>query len=148
MGCDIHSHAERRVNGKWEVVKDAFTLDDFDREYYGREKGDSPFRWRSYSMFGFLAGVRSWIDPIDDPRGFPKDASDEVREVYLREKYIHTPSFLTAKELLKFNYDKPVFKGSEETYRDNLSILFFTHLDELAKLGDPEDVRIVFWFDN
>lgn len=150
MGCDIHSHAERRVNGKWEVVKDAFTLDDFDREYYGREKGDSPFRWRSYSMFGFLAGVRShWCNPIVEPRGFPDDTTDEVREDY---EYwgsdAHTPSFLTAKELLEFNYDKPVFKGSEETYRDNLSGMFFIHLEDLAKLGNPEDVRIVFWFDN
>lgn len=131
MGCDIHSHAERRVGGKWDKVPDF-----------------EPFRWRNYTTFGFLAGVRSWIDPIDDPRGFPKDASGEVRQIYMREKLVHTPSFLTAKELLEFNYDKQVFEGSKETYRDNLSALFFDELDKLSELGNSDDVRIVFWFDN
>lgn len=131
MGCDIHSHAERRVNGRWEKVPDF-----------------EPFDWRSSTMFGFLAGVRSWIDPIDDPRGFPVDASEEVAANYRDEGYKHTPSFLTAKELLEFNYDKPVFEGAEETYRDNLSDIFFVDLVKLTMLGNPEDVRIVFWFDN
>lgn len=150
MGCNIHSHAERRVGGKWEKVYGAFTLDDFDKEYYGREKGDSPFDWRSYAMFGFLAGVRShWCDPIIEPRGFPSDACDEVRENYEGwYGFAHTPSFLTAKELLEFNYDKPIFEGYKETYRDNLSEMFFVHIEDLSKLGDPKDVRVVFWFDN
>jgi len=173
MGCDIHSHAERRVGGKWEVVKDAFTLGDFDKEYYNKERGDSPFDWRSYSMYGFLAGVRNYscCDPIAEPRGIPDDTTSEVREDY--EGWgsdAHTPSFLTAKELLDFDYDKPLWnrriskqlsdnvwtgvglaeegEGTIESYREFLGEFFFVHLEDLTKLGDPEDVRIVFWFDN
>ena len=153
MGCDIHSFAERRnkQTNKWEKVEDAFSLDNYDKERLKKDKGEHPFDWRSYSMYGFLAGVRNYscCDPIAEPRGIPDDTTDEVREDY--EGWgsdAHTPSFLTAKELLEFNYDKPVFKGSEETYRDNLSGMFFIHLEDLAKLGNPEDVRIVFWFDN
>lgn len=131
MGCDIHSYAERKRRGKWELIPDLH-----------------PFQWRNYTTFGFLAGVRSWIDPIDDPRGLPKDVSDEVREAYMKGRLIHTPSFLTIKELLEFDYDKPVFDGSTETYQDSLSSNFFTQLHELSLLKNPEDVRIVFWFDN
>lgn len=173
MGCDIHSHAERRVNGKWEKVYNAFTLDDFAKEYYGREKGDSPFDWRSYAMFGFLAGVRNYscCEPIVEPRGFPDDACAEVKEDYDAWSCdAHTPSFLTAKELLEFDYDKTLWnrriskqigdrawtgaglaeegEGTIETYREFLGDSFFQDLEELSKLGDPKDVRVVFWFDN
>lgn len=131
MGCDIHSHAERRVNGRWEKVPDF-----------------EPFDWRNYAMFGFLAGVRShWCDPIVEPRGFPANASYAVHKDY--EDWgtdAHTPSFLTLKELLDFGYAKLAYNG--ETYRDNLPDIFFVDLVKLAMLGDPEDVRVVFWFDN
>ena len=39
-------------------------------------------------------------------------------------------------------------EGTVITYRENLGEMFFTHLEELKALGEPEDVRIVFWFDN
>lgn len=82
----------------------------------------------------------------------------------------HSASFLSAKELLEFDYDKEFWnrrvskqigpnswtgaglaeegEGKIVTYRDNLGEWFFKHLGELAQLGNPEDVRIVFWFDN
>lgn len=55
MGCDIHSFAERRNKEakKWERVTNHFSLDGFYKKYYKKEKGDSPFYWRSYSMFAF-----------------------------------------------------------------------------------------------
>lgn len=84
MGCDIHSYAERRnkQTGKWEQVFNHFSLDDFDKDYYKKEKGDHPFDWRSYPMFAFLAGVRNYdhCEPISEPRGIPKDISESVRE--------------------------------------------------------------------
>ena len=39
-------------------------------------------------------------------------------------------------------------EGKFLTYRENLGEWFFKHLNELKELGDPENVRIVFWFDN
>ena len=172
MGCDIHSFAEIKKNGKWEKVENYFSLSDFDKEWYKKEKGDSPFDWRSYSMFSFLAGVRNYdcCEPISKPRGLPDDISDDVKSYYKEWVYdAHSASFLTAKELLEFNYDKEFWnrritkyvgnyingaalaeegEGKFLTYRENLGEWFFKHLNELKELGDPENVRIVFWFDN
>jgi hypothetical protein len=175
MGCDIHSFAEvkNRDTGKWEHVTDHFTLDDFDKDWYKKEKGDSPFNWRSYSMFAFLAGVRNYdhCTPISEPKGLPSDVSDEIKADYVRwDGDAHSESFLTLKELLDFDYDQKFWnrrvmkqvsdnhwngaalaeegEGTILTYRENLGSWFFTHLNDLKALGEPEDVRIVFWFDN
>ena len=51
MGADIHSFAEVRKDGKWVIVNDV----DFGTE---RWPTNSPFDWRGYGMFGFLADVR------------------------------------------------------------------------------------------
>lgn len=145
MGCDIHCFAEVKRNNKWEKVGDYFTIDEYDREFYGKEKGDSPFNWRSYFMFTLFSNVRNTfgIRPISYPMGLPEDLGYEVESKYLDMfEDAHSASYLTLKELLKFNYDKG------EAYRDYLGKWFFIHLEELKTLGDPENVRIVFWFDN
>ena len=168
MGCDIHSIAEVRENGKWTAVtKDVFPLDEWDREYYKKDGGSSPFDWRSYSMFAFLAGVRNYdrCNPLSEPRGMPNDASEEARE--MEEFWLgdgHSHSYLTLKELLEFDYDQTFWNrrlmkdgngaalaeegGRIVTYRENLGRQFFAHLEALSSLGGPEDVRIVFFFDN
>ena len=170
MGCDIHSYAEVRnkETGKWEQVFDFTTLDDFDKEYLKCEKGDHPFDWRGYGMYGFLAGVRnySYIDPIVEPRGIPPDVSDTVRQecLYWYDD-LHTPSHIYLRELAEFDYaqefwNRRVTKGSngatldEEGEGEVLSIddflpeMFFQHIEDLKTLGDLDDVRVVFWFDN
>ena len=40
-----------------------------------------PFDWRSYGMYGFLAGVRNYsaVQPISEPRGFPEDANSTIQ---------------------------------------------------------------------
>jgi len=172
MGCDIHSFAERKTNGKWEKVGEHFSLGEWEKEYYKKEKSDSPFDWRSYSMFAFLADVRNYdhCEPLSKPRGLPDDISDEVKDEYGEGWDYHSASFLTAKELLEFDYDKTFWnrrvtkqtsenfwngasvaeegEGTNVTYRENLGEFFFIHLNELKELGNPDDVRIVFWFDN
>ncbi len=87
----------------------------------------------------------------------------------------HSLSYLTLKELIEFDYDKTFWnrriyrttyrpdgtvsgvdgasvaeegEGKMITYRENLGEFFFIHLEELKQLGEPEDVRVVFWFDN
>jgi hypothetical protein len=169
MGCDIHIIAEVREGGKWEAnTKEVFSLDDFDKEYFKKDKGVKPFDWRSYSMFAFFAGVRNYdhCDPISEPRGIPDDASEEVKgmETFWSGDG-HSHSWLSLKELLEFDYDKTFWnrriyknnngaalaeegEGRVLTYRENLSPMFFQHLEELSSLGNPEDVRIVFLFDN
>lgn len=82
----------------------------------------------------------------------------------------HTPSYITLKEFLEYNYDaimedrrttKQIMpnvwdgsadagegNGKKETVREFLGEHFFKELDALKTLGEPENVRIVFWFDN
>ena len=155
MGCDIHSYAEKKVNGKWEKVSDQFSLDEFDKKWYGKEKGDNPFGWQNYSIFAFLAGVRNYdhCTPISEPKGLPDDISDEVKEkADDLDGDGHSHSFLTVKELSDFDYGKTFFDDSgkeTETYSNFLGKQFFDDLEILKNLDEnPENVRIVFWFDN
>lgn len=189
MGCDIHLHVEIRSSGKWKrFTDDHFSMSEWDQKYYKKEKTDTPFDWRDYSMFAFFADVRNYdcLEPLSEPRGLPED-SDYLDEVIaddwgtpvtvrrsVEESDFHSRSWLTLKELLDFDYDKTFWnrritrvthneyggffsdgaalaeegEGEIMTYRDNLAGMYFTHLEELKQLGEPEDVRIVFWFDN
>ncbi len=154
MGCDIHSHAERKnASGAFETIADL-----------------APFAWRSYGMFGFLAGVRNYSDvpPIAEQRGFPPDASQPVAAHYEEwEGNAHGASWLTLDELLAFDYDAPCEdrrvtrrvgpnhwnggctanpgEGLATTFRQFLGEGFF---DELRKLQVAGAERVVFWFDN
>jgi len=76
-------------------------------------------------------------------------------------------SFLTLKELLDFDYEKTFWnrritrtvgnridgvalaekgEGVIISYKENLGQGFFDDINELKKLGKPENVRVVFWF--
>lgn len=154
MGCDIHSHAERKnASGAWEKID-----------------GLEPFDWRAYGMFRFLAGVRNYsnVPQIAERRGFPEDASKAVAANY--ESWgddARSASWLTAEELLAFNYDAPCEdrrvtrqlgpnhwsggctcapgEGQQTTFREFLGEGFF---EELRKLQEAGAERVVFWFDN
>jgi len=87
----------------------------------------------------------------------------------------HSETFLTLAELLNFDYDKTfenlsvskVFKsgntvmagaifnekakvgeGEMTTYKDFIGEYFFEELEIMKTLGEPDDVRVVFYFDN
>jgi hypothetical protein len=144
MGCDIHSHAEKRnkETGAWEKVHDCFLSDEFHRREYGKDRTDEPFVYRNYNLFAFLAGVRNRIGcvPISFPKGIPDDVSDEVRHSYNLWNYdSHSASYLYLREMLEYNYDEA---------REYLSEDYFKVIEELKAIGDPDDVRVVFWFDN
>lgn len=150
MGCDIHSHAERKnPNGEWEIVSLI----------------DPPFNWRSYGVFAFLAGVRNYsaVTPIAPPRGLPEDISNSVKADYDSwNSDAHTPSWLTVKELSDFDYDQRMedrrcMRGNDggctcdpgegilTTYREFFGDGFLLEIQRLGAVGAE---RIVFWFDN
>lgn len=153
MGCDIHTHAERKVGDRYEKIE-----------------GLEPFDWRAYGMYGFLAGVRNYSDvtPIAQPRGIPADASAPVQSNYtLWGVDAHSASWLDVRELADFDYEQPMEdrrytgmdprgfmngaltakpgEGTATTYREFLGEGFFEDLEKLSKAGAD---RIVFWFDN
>jgi len=145
MGCDIHTIAEKRINGKWVKLY-------------------SPFNWRQYGMYGFLADVRNYhaIPPISLPRGVPEDSSFDYDDYYY-----HSGSWLSMQELLDFNYEQIIEdrrctvqtgpnswnggatcrkgQGTEMSYKEFLGKAFFKDLEFLKEL---EAERIVFAFDN
>jgi hypothetical protein len=153
MGCDIHIHAERKVNGQWQAIPDLH-----------------PFDNRSYGTFGFLAGVRNYsaVPPIAPPRDVPTDISTDVRKDYEGwDGDAHTPSWLSVAELVAFKYDQPLEdrratvrvgpnawngghtcepgNGEMTTFREFLGTGFFDDLEKLKAAGAE---RVVFWFDN
>ena len=163
MGCDIHSFVERRRGGNWEHVEA-----DMGRPRYE----NCPFGWRNYGVFGFLADVRNYsmVPPITERRGLPDDLSSGVREGLGEWLDFHSASWLTVAELLAVDYDAEFENrriarrmpggwidggvtaepggGNRTTLREFLGRMFFDDLERLRAIGDPQNTRVVFWFDN
>ena len=167
MGCDIHAYAEiRGSDGTWQYAGDnAFPANEDDK--------NCPFDGaRDYRMFGFLADVRNYSRSpvIAEPRGVPDDASGKVRAEWDPDYDYHSASWLTLAELDAYDYDQTFWdrritrqtesggfdgralaeegEGVHLPLREFLGEGFFGYLDGLRKLGGPENVRIVFWFDS
>lgn len=127
MGCDIHSFAEIKKEGKWYKVEDKVFSD-----VRSDKKTEHPFDWRSYGVFGFLSNVynKSLSGYISETKGFPSDSeylngvseyaydvnplSGEVIPIEEREKVKQELmdsgywgfTYLTLKELLDWDYEK------------------------------------------
>ena len=112
-------------------------------------KTDQPYVGRNYRLFGALAGVRDYnMDIISDfAKGLPVDVSTEVCAISDEWDIDgHTHSYLTVKELIDSKYYK---MSEKELYDIGMGSFFFKNVVEtLLNMGNPEDVRIVFWFDN
>jgi hypothetical protein len=152
MGCDIHSHAEKRVEGRW-VHVDVEAFED-----------------RNYGFFGWLAGVRNYsaMTPIASNRGLPHDASRKTNADYEGwSSDAHSDSWVGLDELLAVDYsqtveDRRVTKqlaagywsggetcdpgqGAPMTLQEFLGGGYFR---DLKRLQDAGAERVVFWFDN
>jgi len=108
MGCDIHMYIEKKDKtstasaGDWIPAQGFMKVDDdrVDVPYPDR------FNDRDYLLFGMLAGVRDSSNQIFTPKGFPDDASKEVRTVFEEwGRDAHTPSYLTLAELNGIPWD-------------------------------------------
>ncbi len=136
MSCDIHLHAEVKINGTW--------------HHYAQ-----PECYQYYPLFEKMAGVRGDVaKAIAAPRGLPDDAS--VVTKFDAEKWGedgHSHSWLSATEIAQLaawekalhapDYHAPTWDGwlFGQTYSG------FTKYPEDRPAG-LEDVRFVFWFDN
>jgi len=154
MGCDIHSFAEVRKDGKWQYTGNVFRDDEMMRKYSKKYKTDEVFLYRNYGLFGFLADVRNYscVESFE-AKGWPTDSEyfDVINPN--QDCDFHTYSYLTLEELLDFDYSKE-FEDQRSrvksaiSYKEFLGEFYFQRLEELKKLGNPSDVRVVFWFDN
>ena len=110
---------------------------------------DQPYVGRNYRLFGALAGVRNYDMEIisDFAKGLPVDVSTEVCGISDSwDVDGHSHSYLTVKELIDSKY----YKMSQKELDDmGMGDYFFKYVvNTLLSMGNPEDVRIVFWFDN
>ena len=145
MGCDIHMRVEvRKGPGQpWEMIEPKTPSDLEDervhlRDYDLCEKAPHIITNRWYELFAKLAGVRNYDEciPISKPRGVPVDASKDWQyEVSFWGLDGHSHSWLTLRELQES--DIHTFPTIQEGF-----------LDALARRGEPDNVRIVFFFDN
>lgn len=196
MGCDIHSIAEVKTAAGWLPIESDGRVASWGTFFSKKTDYLSPFDWRSYAVFGFLAGVKNYsrCEPLSEPKGLPEDSEhlnspspyaydtnpmngekipDSEKETIkqdLLEGGYHSHSYLTLKELTEFDYDKTFWdrritkqtapncwdgaalaeegEGQTITYREHLGEGFFKDIEQLKTFGQPEDVRVVFWFDN
>lgn len=156
MGCDIHMGFEKRrdVGWPWEAFAPSRTRNGVSLGYTGG---------RNYALFALLADVRNYYDitPLDRPRGYPADMSDRIRRSVNDESSFeadeeefdglpigppdgHSASWFTLKELLAVDRATPLLNAD---YATSMST-FWTLVDELKQHGEPDNVRIVFDFDN
>lgn len=162
MGCDIHVCCEFRKDGQWKSA-DLFYM------YDGIPKVVPVYNFRSYMLFGILAGVRSFeYEPICEPRGMPDDCCESTKNLYdCWGADAHTPSYLTYRELQErlkvcsreldgwtseyevlLRFVKPVF--------ERMCDIFWIFIDDVTDekyfgdraLSHSDDFRVVFWFDN
>lgn len=151
MGCDIHMYAEVKKNGEWRKVGKIFDNPFYDPEenlsssFFAR-KTDHPYQRRNYLLFSILANVRNaefvYTEYPLMPKGLPKDVSEEVKkksDENIWGNAEHSHSWLTLKELIDIKWKQ---------YQPVVNDFVKKTIPDLQKLGNPKDVRIVFWFDN
>ena len=142
MGCDIHMFTERKseIDGhvKWSNVDNwkynrYYTPDNEDGE--PQMEINSVYRDRNYRLFATLAGVRDYSDNtemVDEPRGFPCDASPQVKEEYGEWGCDgHTPSWFTFRELKEF--------AKEHTTTTHKGLVSLEGAKRLDEYGIPPD---------
>ena len=142
MGCDIHPYCEKKIMGKWILASFSKRTAESHPDQFWRDRADSfpeCYFQRDYHLFSALAGVRGDSFVFGPPRGLPDDVSDDVRQ--MSDDYGvggHSHSYVTLKELLEW-----------EDHR-SMSREFSWTVDQMTDLADgkPEEVRMVFWFDN
>lgn len=139
MGCDIHVLVQKRDHDCWLTVEPGPSLMD---------DGYPVYEDRSEVTFGMLAGVRNdTLPPISEPKGIPDDLRERTvstrdwgggpsGDLDVDDKYLgnHSHSWLTLAEI--------------DAYGPPDGTTIAPLLTWMRTLGFPEDVRIVFGFDN
>ena len=130
MGVSIKIYAEARTGKKGRPYR---YLDELDAE-------------RNYYIFTAMGYERADFKPLYKARGLPGDVTKVVYLEYKKHDCFHTPSWLTAQEmmdcitfcesLLDDESDLDLF----DSYRN-----IYEMLKEYDDRGEPS--RIVFWFD-
>ena len=163
MGCDIHIVLEHfdEKNEVWVglhelgyMSKSALTGVTHDKStstYVGWRLGE-----RDYNFFYALAGIRGHDHeaPHREPLGLPENMSSLSRHVLADNSDMHSPSWISARELIpileRVKEGKPISElvaSKLEGEKPNLDLLI-EWIDEDIEESDIHMWRIVFAFDN
>lgn len=109
--------------------------------------GGRVFYGRNYVLFGALAGVRGDRAPLIEPRGMPPDPSPEYTELAAwSDAHSHSWLSLTDVAAILIEEDTDQFGldiGWHPTFMEVVR-----RMERIAKVLGPDNVRIVFFFDN
>lgn len=140
MGTDIYLQAQIKRGEHWETA----TLPE---EATG---------WRNYAVFAVLADIRNYEDlpVIAPPRGLPADLRAQgVVDPANQDACFHSTSWLSLEELQRYDWEGPAWQSLLPTLGGPVPRHWQTRhfrevvLPALARLGPPQEVRIVFSFD-
>jgi hypothetical protein len=165
MGCDIHATLEKKRYWDWETKRRGETGNDYNWESAGypwEPRGST----RSYAMFSILGQCGRNPDgqvSISEYRGFPRyayesspegesycDLSDEFKAYYKSwERDAHSPGYATLRELQLYRRNGFPTGTWVDRATGELDLLI-RRMERVAEEydGDPDAVRIVFFFDN
>lgn len=133
MGSDIYGKVQVRTGSEWQdVSRDRLPEELFDR---------------NYAMFAVLADFRNGygVPAISPPRGAPEEEEPQERLVY--------ESWVLLSELLDYDWEGPAWQQEICSIGETYPLHALTQgwrkaaLPALQALGEPEDVRFVFGFD-
>ena len=162
MGCDIHVFIEKKTDEKYNIWEQVAL---YRVGKYGRQlETADPYDGRNYSLFGLLAGVRGWMDPLIEPRGLPSNLSEGVeKEERWWEQSYHTPTWYDLSELYLYRKMYKSYIRKDESLQEEEraeaygSFVYFVdcieHYLDLAQewtWGDiaPSKYRVIMWFDS
>lgn len=155
MGADIHTYAEKRVNGKWESIS-VMDPEEAEEEDPWLEKSGRITNGRDYLLFGLLSGVRyNWGFQVipENQMCFPEDASEPVSEQWKREEGdAHTEGWLEWQTLMDAQKKINVLlligrlEPAIKDCIDELVESFQAHANEYNL--NVREMRIILWYDN
>lgn len=146
MGCDIHCYVEKldKTSSTWNKIENVRPVHHWEKAIEPDKEFMSDIFDRHYDLFCFLAGVRDYgrgIPTLSEPRDLPPDISDGVwLEFKGWMEDAHSISHLMLSELTEYSYSEDLKKALGDEYFETLNLLK-TH-------GEPDEIRLVFWFDN
>lgn len=118
MGTDISCYVEKKVEGGWSLGEPLEPNPYWSEAFPEEEPKMVPqplFTTRNYALFSIMANVCNpmrALEPFDfvsQPRGFPDEASSELRAYYHFEREnVHSASWLLVTEMLDFNWGRTI----------------------------------------
>ena len=155
MSSTIHMRVEVRTpdaqDGTWKMIGMAFQNANYKPNalpiaFWNEPLTYEPWESQDYEIFTALANVRrediknKEVQTISNPRGVPKDASEEVKE-WAKDIDGYAYSWLTLDEIMSHvPFLSPESENRWDALIDTLSQFY-------ARFGTRfEDIRIVFYF--